>query len=114
MFYNGSCPHFLAMKHMEKIEDPKNPNDLKYKKIFDKGKPMHNADDPFLIRHPRMDLSRRAKIFAPFDALRGFDAAIIAKNEIYENRPDSDNRVQEETIPGKKPHRISAVRPQKP
>ena len=26
-----------------------------------------------------MDVSRRAKIFAPFDALRGFSAAILAE-----------------------------------
>ena len=72
------------------------PNDFKYRKILDIGKPVHNPDDPFYIRHPKMDLSRRAKIFAPFDALRGFDAAVIAKNEIYENRRDPDNEILEE------------------
>lgn len=66
------------------------PKSFKYRKIYEKGKPMHAPDDPFNIRHPKMDPSHRAKIFAPFDALRGFDAAIIAKNEVQEN-PSSDS-----------------------
>ncbi len=72
------------------------PNNFKYRKVFDKGKPVHDLDDPFLIKHPKMDLSRRAKIFAPFDALRGFDVAVIAKNEVYENRKEADNEILEE------------------
>ena len=30
-------------------------------------------------KHPKMDLGNRAKIFAPFSALRGFDIALITK-----------------------------------
>ena len=30
-----------------------------------------------------MDHGKRAKLFAPFDALRGFDFAIMCKNELY-------------------------------
>lgn len=32
--------------------------------------------------HPRMANSRRAKIFAPFDALNGFDEAIRARQKV--------------------------------
>ena len=48
-------------------------NNFKYQKVYDKGKPVHKKDDSFSIKHPAMDLSRRAKIFSPFDALKGFD-----------------------------------------
>ncbi|MCR4658463.1 MAG: hypothetical protein K5770_19870 [Lachnospiraceae bacterium] len=82
---------------MERPENLTMPNDFKYKKTYDKGKPVHGANDPFCIKHPKMDLSRRAKIFAPFDALRGFDAAVIAKNEVYEIRQDADDEVIYET-----------------
>lgn len=36
-----------------------------------------NMERP-VSRHPRMDLVNRAKIFTPYDALRGFDEAIDA------------------------------------
>lgn len=35
-------------------------------------------------RHPRMPLSERAKIFVPFDPLRGFDEALRAKEREVE------------------------------
>ncbi len=72
------------------------PENFKYKEVFEKGKPRHDPDDPFFIRHPRMDLARRAKLFAPFDALRGFSAAVIARNELYEERREMDSGVMEE------------------
>lgn len=34
-----------------------------------------------LLHHPRMDLSQRAKIFSPYDALRGFDEDIADEND---------------------------------
>ena len=43
-------------------------------------RPAHDGD-AISVRHPKMPLARRAKIFQPFDALRGFDAAVdIARN----------------------------------
>ncbi len=48
-------------------------NNFKYQKVYDKGKPVHRKYDSVSIKHPPMDLSRRAKIFSPFDALKGFD-----------------------------------------
>ena len=62
------------------------PPAFRYREVFCRGKPRHTKTDPFRIRHPSMDPGRRAKLFAPFDALRGFGDAVSAKNEIYENK----------------------------
>ena len=59
------------------------PAGFKYREVFLKGKPRHDRFDTFRIRHPSMDVGKRAKLFAPFDALRGFDFAILMKNELY-------------------------------
>lgn len=48
------------------------PEHFRYKETFLRGKPFHDPYDPFRCRHPSMDVRRRAKLFAPFDALRGF------------------------------------------
>lgn len=50
----------------------------RYKKILENGIPQHAPFDDFSIKHPSMDLSRRAKIFNPFDALKGFDEEIAS------------------------------------
>ena len=42
--------------------------------------------DAFYRKHPPMDVVHRAKIFAPFDALRGFSEAIAAKVGQYEEK----------------------------
>ena len=60
------------------------PPDFAYRDVFLKGKPQHDKMDPFRIRHPCMDLGRRAKIFAPVDALKGYGEAVAAKEELYE------------------------------
>ena len=62
------------------------PAGFQYSEVFLKGKPRHEQYDNFLVRHPRMDVGKRAKIFAPFDALRGFDFAIMCKNEVYRDK----------------------------
>ena len=49
------------------------PKNFKYKEVMAHGKPQHEMFDPFRLKHPSMPLQKRAKIFAPFDALRGFD-----------------------------------------
>lgn len=61
------------------------PVDFRYRDVFIKGKPKHGPYDPFRIRHPGMDVRRRAKIFAPFDALKGFNEAIGAKDILYQD-----------------------------
>lgn len=62
------------------------PLNFRYRDVFLKGKPRHDRCDSFRIRHPEMPPGKRAKLFAPFDALRGFDFAILMKNEIYTDR----------------------------
>lgn len=63
-------PHIPELGHMEM------PPDFPYREVLQKGKPRHDRLDPFRIRHPQMDPGRRAKIFAPFDALKGFSDVI--------------------------------------
>ncbi len=55
------------------------PPSFRYRDVFLKGKPKHD-NDIFSIKHPAMDLKRRAKIFSPFDALKGFNDE-LAKSE---------------------------------
>lgn len=62
------------------------PADFRYREVFLKGKPQHDRCDPFRIRHPRMNTGHRAKIFAPFDTLKGFNEAVSAKEVLYEHR----------------------------
>lgn len=62
------------------------PVNFRYRDVFLKGKPQHDRFDPFRVRHPSMDRGRRAKIFAPFDALKGFNEAVAAKDVLYEDR----------------------------
>ena len=50
---------------------------FRYKHVYEKGKPVHNKTDSFTLKHPPMDLGRRAKIFSPFDALKGFSEELI-------------------------------------
>ncbi|HBZ03364.1 MAG TPA: hypothetical protein DEO83_06080 [Lachnospiraceae bacterium] len=46
-----------------------------YADIIDKERPVHNGDD-FEAKHPRMPREARAKIFAPFAALKGHNEAL--------------------------------------
>ena len=62
------------------------PSDFKYRDVFLRGMPVHESRDRFLLKHPPMPASRWAKIFAPFDALRGFDEAIAFEEEILSKR----------------------------
>ena len=62
------------------------PAAFKYKDVFLKGKPQHTLWDDFTSKHPPMPPTRWAKIFSPFDALKGFDEAISSKEEIFERR----------------------------
>ncbi len=62
------------------------PQDFKYRSVLLRGKPSHGKYDSFRIRHPLMSTARRAKIFAPFDALAGFDEAIAGKEIRYEKK----------------------------
>ena len=64
------------------------PADFKYRDVLLKGRPQHERLDDFSVQHPKMDCRKRAKIFAPFDALRGFNFAISRKEVLYEEKPE--------------------------
>jgi hypothetical protein len=51
-----------------------------YSDIIGLRRPVHDGD-VFSRRHPKMTQLNRAKIFAPFDALKGFSEAIAAAGE---------------------------------
>lgn len=63
------------------------PADFHYKKTFLIGRPRHDPLSRFRLKHPEMPCSRRAKIFAPFDALRGFNEAVASKEVLYTGKP---------------------------
>ncbi len=65
----------------DKTDSSSPPSSFRYRNVYEKGKPTHDKLDSFSVKHPPMDLSRRAKIFSPFDALKGFNEAIISKEE---------------------------------
>ena len=62
------------------------PPGFKYMKAYLAGRPTHTPFDGFYHRHPPMDRRKRSKIFAPFDALYGFDERIKAKTVLYEEK----------------------------
>ena len=72
------------------------PANFQYKDVFLKGYPQHEKYDSFRMKHPSMDYGRRAKIFSPFDALKGFNEAVAAKEVLYEYKRElSDNEKEE-------------------
>ena len=73
---------------MDRIGVMQIPPDFKYLDVYRKGKPAHDRYDSFSIRHPSMKPGQRAKIFAPFDALRGFHFAVLSKEVSYVDKPE--------------------------
>lgn len=71
------------------------PLQFKYRDVLLKGRPRHEKWDSFWIKHPPMAPSHWAKIFAPFDALDGFDERIQAKEETYVQRKELDEGEKE-------------------
>ena len=65
------------------------PADFRYQREFALGRPAVSW------RHPEMDRLHRAKIFAPFDALSGFDEAIASKTIPYADQPELSDDVRE-------------------
>ena len=77
------------------------PKGFRYSEVLRRGKPVHEKFDSFSIKHPSMPLEKRAKIFAPFDALKGFNEAISSKDVIYEYRKtlsDEDMRILDQKL----------------
>lgn len=54
-----------------------------YLDVYRQGRPRHGPYDEFALRHPQMPLGQRAKIFSPFDALKGFSETIGEKLQLY-------------------------------
>lgn len=71
----------------------------RYRKVYEKGKPKHEPYDDFSIKHPPMDLTRRAKIFSPFDALKGFNEEIANTETQFEADYSDLERVPAEEYP---------------
>lgn len=72
------------------------PDKFRYREVFLLGKPQHDRYDRFAIKHPPMNVGRRAKIFSPFDALKGFNEAVAAKEIHYTNQIELAEEDQEE------------------
>lgn len=74
------------------------PIDFKYKEVHQMGRPRHEKYSDFWRKHAPMDRQHRAKIFSPFDALKGYDEAIESKEVQYVERSvpaDLDEELQE-------------------
>ena len=61
------------------------PLSFPYIAVYLQGRPRHQYDE-FSRKHPNMDRGKRAKIFAPFDALDGYGDAVRSKNILYMDR----------------------------
>lgn len=72
------------------------PNGFRYREVFLRGKPQHERFDDFDAKHPRMPCGKRAKIFAPFDALKGFNEAVAAKDVVYVDPIELEQQDREE------------------
>ena len=75
------------------IDNTAVPSSFRYRNVLEKGKPVHDKNDSFSVKHPAMDLSRRAKIFSPFDALKGFG------DELSKTREEVTDAFMDETGP---------------
>ncbi|MBP3899895.1 MAG: hypothetical protein J6D53_00320 [Blautia sp.] len=62
------------------------PVSFSHRSLFLHGRPQHEKFSDFWRAHPPMDTRHRAKIFAPFDALAGFDECIESKLVQYTDR----------------------------
>ena len=58
-------------------------------------RPRHRMDE-FEFRHPPMEREKRAKIFAPYDALDGYSDSVKKKNTEYVDRIYLDDDQREE------------------
>ena len=72
------------------------PSGFRYRQVAARGRPHHHRYDDFRIRHPEMKLEKRAKIFSPFDALKGFSEAVAEKEVQYVARRVLAEEEQEE------------------
>lgn len=71
------------------------PLSFPYIAVYLQGKPKHYMDE-FSHKHPSMERGKRAKIFAPFDALDGYGDAVRSKNVLYTDKIELDDEEKEE------------------
>ena len=64
----------------------------KYDDILHMEYPLKSSD---VIKHPRMRIEDRAKIFVPFAALKGYEEAIAAKQKIVVARKELSEEARE-------------------
>ena len=91
----GSVPSSFIQPAFILLDGRVIPLNFPYLSILMQGRPQHEMDD-FAFRHPRMDQGKRAKIFAPFDALDGYGESVSNKNIIYTDPITLDEGEQEE------------------
>ncbi|MBR3019904.1 MAG: hypothetical protein IKH57_22990 [Clostridia bacterium] len=80
------------------------PPDFPYLQVLMQGRPRHDGDD-FCFRHPRMEQSKRAKLFAPYDALDGYSDSVREKNTVY-----TDRIIPDESETGELNRRLTILR----
>ena len=68
--------------------------ETKYLRALSCGRPKHGRCDDFSLKHPKMLLSQRAKIFSPFAALTGFEEAIDEKVRPYVEKRELNDEEQ--------------------
>ncbi|MBR4725123.1 MAG: hypothetical protein K6G45_11540 [Lachnospiraceae bacterium] len=83
---------------IEKISVSALPSSFRYRAVIERGKPVHDKLDGFSIKHPPMELSRRAKIFSPFDALKGFSEVISSKEAEVMADSDAETEINDVNI----------------
>ncbi len=71
------------------------PLSFPYIAVYLQGKPKHYMDE-FSHKHPSMERGKRAKIFAPFDALDGYGDAVRSKNVQYTDKIELGDEEKEE------------------
>lgn len=71
------------------------PPQFPYLQVLQMGRPTHQGDD-FYFRHPPMERGKRAKLFAPFDALDGYSESLARKEEEYVDRVELDEEQRQE------------------
>lgn len=65
----------------------------KYDDIINMEYPLRSSDR---IKHPRMTTADRAKIFAPFAALKGYEEAIAEREQLVRSRIESAGKTLED------------------
>ena len=68
--------------------------ETEYLRALSCGRPKHGRCDDFSLKHPKMLLSQRAKIFSPFAALTGFEEAIGEKVQVYAEKRELNDEEQ--------------------